>query len=59
MKKELNMRREIPKKANVPPLEYGAQMATEGRIDTDPQGMWTGVPTDELDNRPIQDVDDL
>jgi hypothetical protein len=28
------------------------------KIDTDPFGSYTGVPTDE-DNRPVQDADDL
>ena len=30
----------------------------ENRIETDPFGMWTGVPVDENDE-PVQDVDDL
>ena len=28
-------------------------------IDTDPQGSWTGVPTDDPYSKPIQDADDL
>ena len=33
-------------------------MHSEGRIDTDPQGSWTGTPSDPND-APIQDADDL
>lgn len=29
------------------------------RINTDPFGSWTGVPTDDKYDKPIQDVDDL
>ena len=36
-----------------------ADMCADSRINTDPNGMWTGVPTDTLDELPVQDVDDL
>ena len=29
------------------------------QIDTDPLGSWTGVPTDDPYEKPIQDADDL
>ena len=31
----------------------------EQSIDTDPFGSWTGVPTDDYFDKPVQDVDDL
>lgn len=31
----------------------------EDGIVTDPQGSYTGVPTEDPDDRPIQDADDL
>lgn len=31
----------------------------DGDIVTDPQGSWTGVPTDDPYDKPIQDADDL
>lgn len=41
-------------------FSHGAKMATDGSIDTDPDGSWTGVPTQMCgDEMPIQDADDL
>ncbi len=37
--------------------EEGSSVA-ENSIDTDPLGMWTGVPDDPYE-LPVQDVDDL
>jgi len=31
----------------------------QNKINTDPQGSWTGVPTDDPYEKPIQDADDL
>ncbi|MBR2931061.1 MAG: hypothetical protein IKC32_07515 [Clostridia bacterium] len=51
------MKRE--EKNRVPhPLEDGAKMLADLKINTDPDGSWTGVPLDE-DEEPVQDVDDL
>ena len=36
-----------------------AANTSENRIITDPFGSWTGVPTDDKYEMPIQDVDDL
>lgn len=33
--------------------------AFDDDIDTDPQGSWTGVRTDDPYDKPIQDADDL
>ncbi len=33
-------------------------MKADDRIDTDPQGSWTGTPND-INELPVQDVDDL
>ena len=32
---------------------------SEGSIIVDPLGSWTGVPTDDIFDTPVQDVDDL
>ena len=59
MKREINMRKQgiaAPIEKN---FENKSIMATEGRINTDPYGSYTGVPTTENDDIPIQDVDDL
>ena len=39
-----------------PPTDY---LPKEERIITDPLGMWTGVPVDDVFDKPIQDADDL
>lgn len=36
-----------------------SKMSTDGTINTDPNGMWTGVVTDNALDDPVQDVDDL
>lgn len=50
----------IPEPTGDPPLEpviFGDKKA-ENRIDTDPFGSYTGVPTDGS-SQPVQDADDL
>ena len=39
--------------------KYEPSMQSDGRIIVDPFGSWTGVPTDDIFDTPIQDVDDL
>ena len=39
-----------------PPTDY---LPKEERIITDPLGSWTGTPTDNVLDTPVQDVDDL
>ena len=40
-------------------VDFYAKMSTDqDRINTDPQGSYTGVPDDPYD-KPIQDADDL
>ena len=39
-----------------PPTDY---LPKEERIITDPLGSWTGVPIDDVLDKPVQDVDDL
>ena len=36
-----------------------SEFSTKGSINTDPLGSWTGVPTDDPYEKPIQDADDL
>ena len=36
-----------------------AEMQSDMQINTDPNGSYTGVPTDPYDDKPIQDADDL
>ena len=38
---------------------YKSSMQSDGRIIVDPLGSWTGVPTDDIFDMPIQDADDL
>lgn len=33
--------------------------STNARINTDPDGSWTGVSTEDKYEKPVQDVDDL
>ena len=35
------------------------QNSENDEVIVDPQGSWTGVPTMDPDDRPIQDADDL
>ena len=35
------------------------KLQSDGRIITDPLGSWTGTPTDDIFDIPVQDVDDL
>jgi hypothetical protein len=63
MRKEsdLPLKQKYPEKGRVdrtkyPPTDYLPQ---EERIITDPLGSWTGVPTDNALDQPVQDVDDL
>ena len=41
--------------------KYGieANMCADTSINTDPNGSWTGVVTDNPNEMPVQDVDDL
>jgi len=56
MKREVNMR----KRVEINDLaRSGADMRSDMSINTDPDGMWTGVPTQSPYEEPIQDVDDL
>lgn len=45
-------------KSNKKPTKKAQNVAKSLASDTDPQGMYTGVPT-EGDDQPIQDSDDL
>ncbi len=36
-----------------------ANMCADNRINTDPNGSWTGVVPDNPNEVPVQDVDDL
>ena len=36
-----------------------ATFTADKDINTDPLGMWTGVPTDDPYDMPVQDADDL
>lgn len=64
MKREVNMRY-IPKEARDDGKEikgkddYSSKEMPSNRINTDPLGMWTGVPTGSLYEEPVQDADDL
>lgn len=46
-------------KALVGKCEGVANMIADMQINTDPNGSWTGVATDNPYEVPIQDVDDL
>ena len=37
----------------------GIKNVADGEIVTDPQGSWTGVPSDDPYSVPVQDADDL
>lgn len=64
MKREVNMRY-IPKDESRDSKDkQGKENPSRpempsGRINTDPLGMWTGVPTGALYEEPVQDADDL
>ena len=51
------MKREEKKRRT--PDNEPANMKTEGSINTDPTGSWTGVSTDSPYETPVQDADDL
>ena len=36
-----------------------SDMAADSQINTDPNGSWTGFPTDDPYEAPVQDADDL
>ncbi|MBR2344123.1 MAG: hypothetical protein IKA64_07710 [Clostridia bacterium] len=60
MKREINMRRGGEGHTEKQHTKNeGAKMSTDERINTDPFGMWTGVPTDDKYEKPVQDADDL
>ena len=40
-------------------INRAAVMRADKEINTDPDGMWTGVPTEFPHEMPVQDVDDL
>lgn len=40
-------------------LTEGADMRSDKEINTDPDGSWTGVPSEFPYEVPVQDVDDL
>lgn len=40
-------------------LSQPAEMKADKEINTDPDGSWTGVPTEFPYEMPIQDADDL
>ena len=48
----------LDKEQGIPKL-YESTMQSDGRIIVDPFGSWTGVPTDDILDTPVQDVDDL
>ncbi len=56
MKREVNMRKPDTK---LTMSKAGADMRSDERINTDPNGMWTGVSTEYTFEPPVQDVDDL
>ena len=58
MKKEINMRKQC-KEGNSKAQNLPAIMAADNRINTDPDGTWTGVSTENCYDEPVQDVDDL
>lgn len=51
MKREINM--------HTTSHDNKDKMKEQERIDTDPFGSWTGTPTDNPFDKPVQDVDDL
>lgn len=64
MKREVNMRMNHSDKAekrtvkDITNLSI-SHMQDDDKIITDPLGSWTGVPTDDALDPPVQDVDDL
>ena len=59
MKREINMRKVTEKHNFESNMENKSIMSTEGRINTDPFGSYTGFPTENPNERPVQDADDL
>lgn len=56
MKREVNSRRPDMKRER---YSEPAQMKADSKINTDPEGMWTGISTEDPMEEPIQDADDL
>ena len=59
MKREVNMIYNGYKNEKKQGTDLQKKRGEEERINTDPFGSWTGVPTDDVYEKPIQDVDDL
>ena len=64
MKREVNMRKpcENPTDRAIEEgmaARHRTKLQVDGRIITDPLGSWTGTPTDDIYDLPIQDADDL
>ena len=66
MKREVNMRTPIENmkgnsssKKKAPTPINDPQKEKESRIISDPLGSWTGVPMDDVHDKPVQDADDL
>lgn len=60
--REINMRRdssEDSKGSGKKVKNHSANMCADEKINADPLGMWTGVPTDDITEKPVQDADDL
>ena len=59
-KQKKNVKNSCQNKKDAPTrVNFYAKMSTDqNRINTDPQGSYTGVPDDPYD-KPIQDADDL
>ena len=59
-KQKKNVNNSCQNKKDAPTrVNFYAKMSTDqNRINTDPQGSYTGVPDDPYD-KPIQDADDL
>ena len=55
MKKDIRMLNKHLREEGISNLSF----ATNNKINTDPDGMWTGVCTEDCFEKPVQDVDDL
>lgn len=49
----------MEKKKNMCDMKEGADMCADKEINTDPNGSYTGVPSEFPYELPVQDVDDL
>ena len=47
------------KKESIVGKSTAADMSADARINTDPNGSWTGVATEDPYEKPVQDADDL